>query len=689
MINTAVLMLAFFCGLFSYVFPVIVGSNSAVSRQAFTTFPAVDTNNRLLGFAVFNGGFRLESARTNCTFDALFPLNGSVVLAGGSFTLAQDMTIYNNANTFIGGSITANNHAVKLRTNTPRYTTACGELSLITETPGDLAVDPNTADFSRDSRFFAIGTQSTGADGEVVIYSFNGITYTRVASAELGANVVQVAWHPSGDFLAVATASRGGNDLVIYSFNKTTFALTATGGFDFGSAVGAIAWHPSGGAIVADRANTTNSIRLFSFSAGTITSIQTINLLVNITPADHTISWSPGGNFVAFGYVSRVGVELEVYSFNGATLTSSASLEIGQTVTALDWSPTGTYIGVGLSGSTTRFRVYEHNAAGGTLTLVASAPEAATVASVDWNQTGDCLVIGTGGATATLNSYYFDKTAATLTFMGSLTASGSYRFSTRSYDDNYVALLAGNAGDRTAYTYSTGNADAYFGVPSDFSLSNGALEINQNFDFKGRMFFNGDCRLDCRDYTIKLVDSGGLFVRPGAQLIIQNATIEGITEDNFSCITDAGDITLRNVNLRLTSNYTFSKGAILFEQDTLITDDRNARTFTFSPSRTSTISSYSQLIVDDGVTLSYAPSIPNKNLISMTDETSTLYLNGATLLTTSTSLNLDMGNVILDNHVTISCGGNNTGEALEFGTNLTVNLLGDSFIDLYGPIKSL
>ena len=46
--------------IFSYIFPISVGSDSAFSRQANTTFPTADGDNEMKGFAAFEGGFSLE-----------------------------------------------------------------------------------------------------------------------------------------------------------------------------------------------------------------------------------------------------------------------------------------------------------------------------------------------------------------------------------------------------------------------------------------------------------------------------------------------------------------------------------------------------------------------------------------------------------------------------------------------------
>jgi len=70
---------------------IVVGSNSLVSLQPSITFPAVDTDNTMLGFAWFKNGFTLANASTTCVFDSVFPVSGAVNLNGGNFSLLSDL----------------------------------------------------------------------------------------------------------------------------------------------------------------------------------------------------------------------------------------------------------------------------------------------------------------------------------------------------------------------------------------------------------------------------------------------------------------------------------------------------------------------------------------------------------------------------------------------------------------------
>lgn len=74
-------------------YPVVVGSESAISVESLVVFPAADSNNTILGFARMQNGFTLEDAATTCTFNAQFPVSGPITLNDGVFHLQRGMVL--------------------------------------------------------------------------------------------------------------------------------------------------------------------------------------------------------------------------------------------------------------------------------------------------------------------------------------------------------------------------------------------------------------------------------------------------------------------------------------------------------------------------------------------------------------------------------------------------------------------
>jgi len=92
----------------------VVGSDSAPSREPFTTFLSADTDNMIRGFAWLSSGFELEDAATSCTFDAVYPISGTVNLHGGTLYLSEDLVLTNPMYLQGLGTIIGNNHKLVL-----------------------------------------------------------------------------------------------------------------------------------------------------------------------------------------------------------------------------------------------------------------------------------------------------------------------------------------------------------------------------------------------------------------------------------------------------------------------------------------------------------------------------------------------------------------------------------------------
>ena len=90
------------------------GSNSVVSIEPFATFPATDTDNKMLAFGWFKNGFNLEDSSTSCTFESVFPVSGSVILNGGTLYLNSDLHLANVTTFTALGKIVGNNHIVEI-----------------------------------------------------------------------------------------------------------------------------------------------------------------------------------------------------------------------------------------------------------------------------------------------------------------------------------------------------------------------------------------------------------------------------------------------------------------------------------------------------------------------------------------------------------------------------------------------
>jgi len=94
---------------------VVIGSESTVSIiSSDTVFPSTDTDNTMLGFGWFQGGFTFADHYTSCTFNSVFPVSGTIDMKGGTLYLERDMVLQNITELSGLGTIIGNNHIITL-----------------------------------------------------------------------------------------------------------------------------------------------------------------------------------------------------------------------------------------------------------------------------------------------------------------------------------------------------------------------------------------------------------------------------------------------------------------------------------------------------------------------------------------------------------------------------------------------
>lgn len=209
------------------------------------------------------------------------------------------------------------------------------------------------------------------------------------------------------------------------------------------------------------------------------------------------------------------------------------------------------------------------------------------------------------------------------------------------------------------------------------------LELADDVTLLQRWLFSGNATIKGFGNTISLSTGSMLDVFGSTELTLDRVKFCGLSSDKIRCRTNDGSIVFDDVELGLASDYTFSYGSILIKNDVEIS---GTNSFIYSSVRTSTIDSCSQLRIDHGTTLSYAPQTSNRDLLFMTDATSRLYLDGCMLYSTPTGIRLNNGRVFIDNYVTLSADGQVLSEAIEFGDSLMVDVLSGAYVEAYGYI---
>lgn len=707
----------------SYLNAIVVGSETSPSVQGTVIFPATDNNNTMLGFASFENGFILQDNTTSVSFDSVFPISGPIVLNGGTVELNKDINFFNISNIQAFGKFIGNSHSIEFAEASKELclTSASGQqcyTSLTSTATATMGASVRSVSWSFDDTYVAGASEKSGTT-EINVWSFNGTTLTPVASKEIDEHVYSIDWHPSQNVLAVTSKNikdESGADLVIYRLVGSSLTKLDAESFSNSKHWGyGVEWSPNGNFLAVTVQGTTTTatteIRIYSFDGvSTLTLVDTIEAAPEVLGlkkggvaslhSPDAITWSPDGACLAIGLQQSLGSsspiassfpdrhELQLYAFDGANLTFKHSLDVDLGVLSLDWcsNADGSFIAAGLQEPGSNLvRIYKYNPITETISELTSAREGEnrSVQHVRWNAACTCLLLGLSNlAGSQIKIYSFDTSNFSLVAPISTTSSNTIYSAVFSHNEQYLAT--GSSGSNVRIFTLTAPAGGGEGQSDILIFEDATVIFNSDVQFKVPIRFKGESVLWARGHNIEFVDGGSLQVDASAWLTIVDTHFSNVGGSNIIIFGNDSSITLKNTELVLAQNFTFSTGGLIIGRDSIIS---GTNTFVYSTRVSSTIESGATLLLDKGITFSYDPKNGNRNLIQMEDQTAALYMNGSTLHSTHTGLYLSTGTLILDNHSTLTSEGRNTGEALQLSPDLTICVLSAATVDLFGQIK--
>jgi len=252
-----------------------------------------------------------------------------------------------------------------------------------------------TLDWHPSGQYLAVGGYGPMTGDEIQVLSFNGSNLGYVATADYGSEVVSVKWHPSGQYLAIGGNSpTNGMEVKIYSFSNPILALVDQ--YDPGAVVMSVSWSPTGEYLALGLSGGSGkSVEVLAFDGSSLSSIETFNSGGNINSVNFspdgsclaaggstgstgdeiflllfdpeqtsgsrlsliasrnfdntlTLTWTATDNYLIAGRVDfPSGPELEILSFDGISLTSYDTLELGANCYSVDLPDNACWIGIG------------------------------------------------------------------------------------------------------------------------------------------------------------------------------------------------------------------------------------------------------------------------------------------------------------------------------------------------------
>ena len=155
--------------------------------------------------------------------------------------------------------------------------------------------------------------------------------------------------------------------------------------------------------------------------------------------------------------------------------------------------------------------------------------------------------------------------------------------------------------------------------------------------------------------TLELDAHARIVVDNGVTLTLRNMRIKNIRNNSANPIIrptgHCARVALQDVELALADDFSFRQGQLFIHDDVIVS---GTSVFSYRSSQASYIADAGTLGFDQNTTFFYYPSSQDKHLINLQSKTSSMYFDGATLLTTHTGIRLSHGTLCFDNNVTLS-----------------------------------
>jgi hypothetical protein len=188
------------------------------------------------------------------------------------------------------------------------------------------------------------------------------------------------------------------------------------------------------------------------------------------------------------------------------------------------------------------------------------------------------------------------------------------------------------------------DAAIQLGSGANVVFGNGViLELQETQQMMRPWIFTGNTTVfGC--YNRVTLDPIGIEVLPHSRLELHNLSLNGLKGNNIHCDGDTATVAFSAGDLQLDNIFSFTSGAMEFLQDVVM---RGTNTFNYESDAALTVTNDSRLRFED-ITFRYAPSVASKDLFVLFDQTSQLFVDGVTLVSTRTGMRLTRGTLIVD-----------------------------------------
>jgi hypothetical protein len=626
-------------------------------------------NNIINNYALMDNGFTLQDHSTSLSFDSIFLVNGNIFLDKGKLFLFKNLSLGGNSYLYSNGFIDSNSNYIAFDYVSKFFGPSC----LI----ANLNEKILSIDWSFDNECIGVGSET-----KISFLIYDDSIYLPSAYDDSVVDLNSLKFRPSG--LDADSYQMGAVDgstfynLGILSFDGTSVGFL--GGKRYNPEPGkSVSWYHDGRFLAFGIDN--SSVRIVDVpSNGYIYSSPVIRASGGAsTPNSYAInsfSWSgENKNNLAAGFDDT----LEVYTFIPfLSLLYSTKQVVGNVISGVDWHPSGSFIAVGLNGSSNNLRLYDFTY---TLSLLTEVNVGFSVqddvSALGWSKDGKYLsVVTQNNFNSLLKTYVWKEFSQELVLDKTFVFNDNINAISWSGDSAKMAL-GGDVG--LLYVLK------YF-APDPLYFKDSNLIFDSNFDINQPIVFEGNCSINSKGNYLKLTNNSYIELLENSFLTIKNSKILGLNGSNIFSTSHSSEFSFENVELGLNGNFSFSYGSIFFSSGVSFNGEGS---FIYGTNLVSTIDLNSTLKFNNGTKFIYSPGVARNDLIYMCDNSSVLYFDNADLYTTGTGILLRNGSLCLDNAVTFSSQGKTIQESICLRTgsrdgSLNLNVLSSAQRDIYG-----
>lgn len=271
------------------------------------------------------------------------------------------------------------------------------------------------------------------------------------------------------------------------------------------------------------------------------------------------------------------------------------------------------------------------------------------------------------------NGFTLQNAATTCTFDSLLPVSGPINLNfgrlfllrdLKLSDTAYIMTMGNIFGNSRNFTLAQSTTALTVSLNRTYTLQAVNLELSNNLTLSVHLSFNNTSMISGNGFAIDFAQTGSISVGMGGSLLLKNVTLKNLSASRLACWDTSATITLNNVKILLDNHYAFTVGRLDFLGDVFVD---GLYTFSYQSGSVSTIQSRSMLTLGQQTKLRYQPATTIRNGITFKDGTSSLFLNGATLSSSSTGLQLTKGTMIIDGKVTFASDAVSTAEGITWG----------------------